>query len=600
MLRSFSSADSFKMAVGIILMRILVTRAADAGEFEMYTKEMLFSEISVDDCKMFRVLQDAREGRGAECFYYNKIKTVSMETIINYTLKFAKNQGHLGIGADTLWALALFAEHFGLKDEWEGNFYRALLKNGFNCEQQCDRLLLFKVPKTSVAESVIITQKLILDFLSINGIDFRISKGDRKMNLHIGCNHSEMLPECHEMCKYPKIEIPRNEGMLIPIFQNVVMHCSPFITHEVPEMTKYALLTLIGMIYKGEHVIAADCESWPSEGGFKKVLQIMRSNGGNVVGISCLNQNHDLVTDQSVLNDGHANMKYLGVSFTNRNEDNYENLISFVSATQPSKISLKIASSAFKVKDRILQCTERIPIENLCILNIREFYDAYCAPRRIRAGDNPVHWLKNRQNIEKFSYESSRFGHDALEELHMCRKLYGDKLKTAFIQCPILEGVHHGETAAATSQSQALVKISELIKTSSIETLVLHCERISCPLEERDIIFKNILACKSLKTLIPTFKFVKNSGNDVIIASMNALSMGIVCVPNAEKKRVILGFEFDCFSRTPINGNTPFARRLCTFYKFYEFHPRRHFILSGLNERMTEDFSCRHKSEAME
>jgi len=244
----------------------------------------------------------------ASTSYCNPIDSNSMSGIIKDTLKYSvslseANKSLPPISPSHFWGMALLAHALELKGPGEKTLFGNLLERGLMVGENREGIATFETanqPTDIKSHQLIIAKKLFIEFLQIHGIYFRLALENGRKDLLIGSSHTMHIPLCKDMCTLPEIENSEN-GVPYFDFENVIMYCSPFLIHDVNHDLKMTLLTLIGMLPNGKHVIPADCENWPADGKFGKVLEIIRLKGSELSGITGLDECHELINDEQVM-----------------------------------------------------------------------------------------------------------------------------------------------------------------------------------------------------------------------------------------------------------------------------------------------------------
>jgi len=555
----------------------------DAMEFDSQISVNSGSQSSVDASRIIGILGEENiamfkaltKPDALSNSYRNPIDSNSMPGIIKDTLNYSvtlteANQSLPSISPSHFWGMALLAHALELEGQGEKTLFGNLLERGLMVGENREGIAAFETanqPTDIKSHQLIITKKLFIEFLQIHGIYFRLALENGRKDLLIGSSHTMCIPLCREMCTLPEIENSEN-GVPYFDFENVIMYCSPFLIHDVDSDVKMTLLTLIGMLPNGKHVIAADCEDWPTDGRFERVLEIIKLKGSKLSGITGLNECHKLILSFEV----RKKIKYEGnrplhLSFVLREDS--QGLCKFIEAVRPENINISVisslANSVFFTKLKNIIKSSTI-VNDISISNLESF-------RCNNDGKFLEEFISSEimSKINQISYVDDINGSDPFYinvlKLHYF-ELPSSKLKFVFANTNI------GENRIYRLGSKyGPIRFARFIGCSEAETVVYrfglknHCT--ICTGDWRQI-FVNLLNSKYLKKLVLIFPSIYQ--NSLLLRSLPVLREMIKETSWCSSiNKIVIAVESQCKIPYIINS---LGMENCLFNTFYEFYPQ--------------------------
>jgi len=554
--------------------------------------------------------------------YICPIHEILMSDVIKNTIAYARGEKTEPIKAEMFWGMLHFAKAMDIEERWGKQLLINAIKYGLLSEANRESIAKYSLRVDSPSQAYI-TIKLLFEFLHLFGIHFRVVLDNGRRDLLIGCNHACLLHECRDMWKYPEIENNPN-STFYRAFKNVIMHCSPFLIHDADRNVKMTLLTLIGMIPGGRHVIAADCETWPVAGGFRKVIETIRTKGGEMVGISGVRQTHRLIADGS-LSRYFFNMctpevrkiEYLDAVFYNLGEwRDYEKLIAFILKICPVRITLQVTESAFPQMGDILIACENSIVEDLNISGIEAFRKIYKKVDEVGRTEMAemvdamadeiianmgrvdmdefreqhgqlVSKIVKSENIRHVSYSNNMFEpFFAARDLRSFIEYFGDKLNYVFAGC---QGVVPNEKENEQNRRNT-AKLAAMIRDSKVETFIYRLPHDDEPLAGAAEIFATILQSKHLKTLVVAIPRHEGASH-LLWEEISNIEAAIESVENLGDKRIVIAVETAC-SLGIVFGRVPRVRS-CTHNTYYELYPNKDERLEYKKLKTKSGETCR-------
>jgi len=503
--------------------------------------------------------------------YWNPVERNSMRDVIKNTIAYARGEKTEPIKAEMFWGMLHFAQAMDIEESWGKQLLINVIKYGLLNKRYRRSIATyaFKIDKYS---QKYISIKLFFEFLHMFGIYFRVAVDGGREDLLIGCNHPHLLHECRDMWKYPEIENNPN-STFYRAFKNVIMHCSPFLIHDADRNVKMTLLTLIGMIPGGRHVIAADCEEWTGKDGFEEVIDTIQLKDGELAGISGLHQNHMLITDGCLWryagrsNDPIARrLDYLDVAFKyNGDQLEYEQLLTLMLYISPARMCIRVDAEAHPYMGEILDASRYSVVEDLNIVGIDKFCDIY------DKFSNEMLRISTEKNIRSLSCSDHMIeSYNAGRDIECFKAVFGMKLKYVYTICP---PIHERNEEKADAEYVNTVLLAESIKTSLVETLVFrHPHSENLPLRDEVGIFTTLLEARYLKTLILAYEF-ETANNNVLWTAIRDIETAIRDVGNLGNKKIIIAVETPC--NLPILCGRVARVSACRYNMYYELYPNK-------------------------
>jgi len=150
-------------------------------------------------------------------------------------------------------------------------------------------------------------------------------------------------------------------------FENVVMERLP-LDATASSDSKIVLLTLIGMIRSGRHVVSVKCSEWLNSEDFGRVLALVNTNR-NLVGVTELKSSMKL---EEMLRGIKGQINYLEVMFAYNNDDNIKTL-DYIKTLGAIKMNIVLYSFDTPILREILSNPSIDHVYNLKIVNGEAF-----------------------------------------------------------------------------------------------------------------------------------------------------------------------------------------------------------------------------------
>jgi len=390
--------------------------------------------------------------------FFNHYTAKSSREWLEYSIFYAKEKRNLPIKPDVFWGIvefSLWAQVSGAcKDECEcKDEYECECKDECECEYVCEcsemfvsnllrcgiipagarkRILKFDEMNNPLIHSVRIApivRKMIFRFLFAKNIPFALVNND------LVISEPRTVGNCADYGRHPIVEYDKN-AEYNPTFRSVILRNSllerkgnPVDEMPLDRNDIDALLSLVGLLKFGNHVISAEYEKWytndgkwrtsdnnandASNGnddasndnddasndnddewaradkepnnGFEAVLSLMNKNS-NIYGLTGLTDNMSMHLD-GTLSKAKEVLRMVEVVLYGDDLRRTDKLIAFIGSLNLHEISITVKTPAHsRINDLLEALSESVVIKNLQIENIADYLgrDAIRAPQLMK------------------------------------------------------------------------------------------------------------------------------------------------------------------------------------------------------------------------
>jgi len=205
---------------------------------------------------------------------------------------------------------------------------------------------------------------------SIDGEDLNIYSTDRDCNVNDYCDKRDEL----RIKSKDDLRIKSKDSTA---FKNVIMKRRPTIKSR---RYGYILLTLIGMIRSGKHVISARCEDWVPRSRIKKdstlrvVISLVNTNR-NLAGIAELEEPIGMGNLDELLGDVKEQLRYFEFRFGD-NDSRVSKAIKFIEGLSDVELKVVIYYPVFAVKKWLSKIPQAIKSLDIRIFQAGYYQDA--------------------------------------------------------------------------------------------------------------------------------------------------------------------------------------------------------------------------------